>query len=306
LSGAKPLWNDALWQPAMLTASKLVNPPTLAMRFAAHPTTGTMRITDKKLLCRLSPPAETVVLALRREYTRSSVMICPTDDAFRSAVRQLASENIAGVVWEASSALPRWPDHIPTEVTQLSTRIPILVHAQPSSSVMRELVTLATRAADLRVALVGFGDFEDECRTLMAGLPQTSATQPIVATIGPARRRAQTQVLATAAIASKRRISVGRFAAFLECTPGTLRRWVGSNGLEPHHLIGLLTSVHVAWRRAVLDWSLKRTAAETGSAIAALDHYVRRHCRCRLTDMTEPRHFSDLLRIAERVLLSNL
>lgn len=265
-----------------------------------------MRIADKKLLCRLSSAAETVVLALRRDYTRSSVVLCPTDDAFRSAVRQLGSEAIAGVVWEASSAVPRWPDHIPSEVIQLSIGVPVLVHAQPSSSVMRELVTLATRAADLRMSLVGFGDFEHECRTLMACLPQSSATQPIVAAIGPSLPRAQTQVLATAAIASKRRISVRSFAAFLECTPGTIRRWVGSTGPEPHHLIGLLTSVHVAWRRAVLDWSVKRTAAETGSAVAALDHYVRRHCRCRLTDMTEPRHFSDLLRVAERVLLSNL
>lgn len=260
---------------------------------------------DKKLLCRLSPSAETTVLALCRDYPRCTVVHYSTDEHFRAAIRQLAAEDVAGIIWEASAAVPRWPSHIPTEVIQLSIRVPVLVHAQSSGSVMRELVTLANRAADLRVSLVDFGDFEYECRTLLAGLPQTSATQPIMATIGPLVRGASTRILGTAAVASKRRISVSRLAAFLECTPGTLRRWVGSSGPEPHHLMGLLTGLHVAWRRAILDWSVKRTAAETGSAIAALDHYVRRHCRCRLADLTEPQQFSDLLQATRRVLLND-
>jgi hypothetical protein len=264
-----------------------------------------MRTDNKKLLCRLSGAAETFVLA-SHDSPRSALVLCPTDAAFHRAVRRLAVEDIAGVVWEASSALPRWPDHIPADVTQLSTAVPILIHAQPSSSVVREIVTLATKAADLRVSLVGLGDFEYEWRTLAAGSPQTSATQPIVATIGPALQRPQTRAVAAAAIASKRRLSVREFATFLECTPGTLRRWLGSSGPEPHHLIGLLTSVHVAWRRGVLDWSVKRTAAETGSAIAALDHYVRRHCRRRLSELTEPGQFSDLLRAAARALAGNV
>jgi hypothetical protein len=257
---------------------------------------------EKQLLCRVSGTAETMIRTLRRDYPRKSVLFCATDEAFRATVRRLAPDDIAGIVWEASAAVPRWPNHIPTEVVQLSINVPLVVHAQPTGSVIREVVSLASRAADLRVSLLGFNDLEYECRTLLSGSPQTSATQPILATIGPVVAGPRRHILTTAAIAAKRRISVRQFAEYLACSPGTLRRWVGSTGPETHRLIGFLTCVHVAWRRAVLDWTVKRTAAETGADAAALDHYVRRHCHCRLARLTEPRQFSDLLHAVRRLI----
>ncbi len=191
----------------------------------------------------------------------------------------LAEPGVSGLVWELSSKVPRLPEAIPAAIGVAAQRIPLLVRADYSSSNMREIVALASVAAQLRVSLCNFDDLADDLTGMIADPPETNAEQMIIKTVAPRLDALVRHIIVVAAIIGKRRTHVTDVAHLTGLNERTLEwRFRAVGGPTPTKVLGWMVALHTMWRLEVLGWSVKRAAdAAHFRDAAALSNYMYGH-----------------------------
>jgi hypothetical protein len=246
--------------------------------------------TPARLILRLSPQQER---SARQLVSPAAAVFCSDD---REAINALRIGGISGIVWELSHQMPRLPNPVPEQVVEAAGRVPVNLHVEVTPAHIREVISLAQTACDLRVSFVGSRNLERALLGLLASPPERTAEQAIIVRIALNVEEFARDVVAVAAVASKRRTTVGQLSQLCGCSIGKLAYRLRRIGVATSDLLGWTVSLHAVWSRGVLEWPMKRTAYEAGfSTRAGIAHYVRRHTCVRLGKVTDPHQFQDLL-----------
>jgi AraC-like DNA-binding protein len=219
------------------------------------------------------------------------VFFC-TDPQHVAAVS--AQSPLQGIVidWSRPGAI-----NLPTWFQTLGTDPPVVVLLPLTIATARDLLVLSRSGLDVRVLIKGYEDLAAEVRALRAARPEPCADATILRRIGGLVNPPALKVVVGAVVSGKKRLRVHDLAQRCGHVVRTMERVLSGAALpKAGHLLGWSTALHGLWRLEVLEWPIKRAAAEAGfHSVGAFSNYVRRHTGARPTHLLEAIGFRSLL-----------
>jgi len=168
-------------------------------------------------------------------------------------------------------------------IGKLDEHITLILRAELSPSIAREIIHLARTVRDVRVSLIGVDDLAMELQSFVAVEEQSHADAAIIRRIAHEMDNWRPEIFVAAAVAGRRRTQVVTLATMCAIPIRTLEWRLHAAGVLPARKpLGWMLSLHSVWRLDVLGWPLKRAAHAAGfSSSEGLGNYVSRHLGAR-------------------------
>jgi AraC-like DNA-binding protein len=252
----------------------------------------------QRIIVRLATAADRAAIAAT--FSTFDIVALQSEGEFLSAV---IHQDVAAAVFELSSAIALSPTFL-QELSNLRLCIPVLIRATLTPSTARDVVTVASGPVRCHVSLIGHDNLAIEMQRIVDSISMPTAEQLIMTRIPKNSDGRARQAIVAAAIAARRRVKVNLVASICGYSSRGLDECMRRSGCpSPAAIIGWATSLHVAWRLAYVNPSVKSAAIATGfSGASALSNYMHRHVGVRPSRAQAVGGFWELLARFERAL----
>jgi hypothetical protein len=203
------------------------------------------------------------------------------------------ANDVSAVIWEFSREFPARLNPVPPEIIGLSKRVPLLLHVDLTASRARDLVGVVAKGAHVIIAVEDLGDLPHQLEALNRTLIECTAEQAIIRRFGPASPDFTVLIFVAAAIACRRRTTVAELSRLCKLSPDAVSyRLRATRGPHARDLVAGMMALHALWRCGVLDWPVKRAAAEAACSAKALRALVLRRTGVRIGHAVESHAFA--------------
>ena len=223
----------------------------------------------------------------------NALVLCGTLDDFVL----LAAAAPCVVLWELVAADEVDLGRVARRLSALNTVRGVIVRLDLTRAAARQVLAVAKALPCARLSIRGHDDLAAD---LAHDFDEAQLAQPemlLARHVLPHVPKEASNLIAAAAVASKRRLEVTRFATLCQVPVRTLEWMLQRSSVAPAwRVLGYFLAVHSVWRLDVLGWPAKRVAVTAGFASRqAWAGYLLRHVGATPTRLIRAGGFAWLL-----------
>jgi len=258
----------------------------------------------------VTEPPETVLAFLVSNQARSALVRAAGTRRLvrfsideRGLIQATKAGGVDSLVWQIVPGADRMVKAVARAIEVGGRGTRVFTQLDLGRGTARRMKCLASYLPYASISLRSHDDLERDLDRWFRGDGERAAYPVIIKRIEGASPQHARDILCAAAVVGRRRTEVERFARACGLPLRTLEwRCARARLPTPGRLLGLMVSLHAAWRLDVLQFETRRAALAGGfSEPHALASYIARHCCATLSDLRRDGSFPALL---ERVVRS--